>query len=396
MTPKARNNGDNKHNRPTRTVPSGVVTAGPTTSVDNSTPVDPNTSIGQPVAAAKEKGSVNPTSENENNTDQPTITDSDQETVIDHPTPAAAVLVGETVPVQAKTAGTSHRTKNKRKKSADKKARKGTSSVNKRHQSAASNVNLSSITSSMTCPACNNAFSGIIHQCNNGHSICATCSLTNKRCPTCQSSISSKIRNYAMEQLMSSLNIGCAHCKRSGTIKFITKHQRDCDARPWSCIDKSCTQTFDTVSELTAHLALSHSINVQKKQFGKSFECTFDRKVVMCPNGLKTVFDVGNGQAVLLHLKSRSLLTGGIDICDIRCWTICNDPNGRIASKITMNVQNYLLRHDCKQLQSLRSYHSKHNVDLANTLLVPAFMFTQNSALKFDVRFDKCSAQRDK
>jgi hypothetical protein len=40
-------------------------------------------------------------------------------------------------------------------------------------------------------------------------------------------------------------------------------------------------------------------------------------------------------------------------------------------------------------------YHNKHHsVDWANSLLVPAAVFSKTGTLKLDIRFDKCSVQR--
>lgn len=55
------------------------------------------------------------------------------------------------------------------------------------------------------CPVCLSVFSGRIRQCRAGHSVCETCFDRLVGCPTCRGSFTGEMRNYALEEVIASL-----------------------------------------------------------------------------------------------------------------------------------------------------------------------------------------------
>lgn len=58
---------------------------------------------------------------------------------------------------------------------------------------------------SIICPVCLDVFEGRILQCHAGHSVCGSCHKKLSACPTCRGGFASKMRNYALEEVIFSL-----------------------------------------------------------------------------------------------------------------------------------------------------------------------------------------------
>lgn len=55
------------------------------------------------------------------------------------------------------------------------------------------------------CPVCLSVFGGRIRQCRAGHSVCQSCFEKLVGCPTCRGSFAGEMRNYALEEVIASL-----------------------------------------------------------------------------------------------------------------------------------------------------------------------------------------------
>jgi hypothetical protein len=115
---------------------------------------------------------------------------------------------------------------------------------------------------SLQCPICLEYFSIPIFQCDSGHSICNRCAQRIPKCPTCRANIGRKLRNYHLEQQLSSIDYKCRHpgCNEVIKLAYRANHEESCTYNPnLTCIMQSCKWTGHK-SALLSHLKNKHKI----------------------------------------------------------------------------------------------------------------------------------------
>lgn len=116
--------------------------------------------------------------------------------------------------------------------------------------------------SSLQCPSCCNFFSQAIFQCDFGHSICEKCTFNIPKCPTCKSAISKKLRNFQLEQQLTSIECSCRFpgCSSTFTMSSRHIHELDCSFNPSAhCLLQNCRWKGEKMDFLS-HLSTKHSI----------------------------------------------------------------------------------------------------------------------------------------
>ena len=93
------------------------------------------------------------------------------------------------------------------------------------------------------CLICTDFFKPPVIQCVKGHSYCQSCivrmknsSSKEKTCAVCRSSISSNIRNYSIEEILSKFSVGCCWASRGCESQIFLnnreEHEQNCQFRP--------------------------------------------------------------------------------------------------------------------------------------------------------------------
>lgn len=96
---------------------------------------------------------------------------------------------------------------------------------------------------SLMCLICTDFFKPPVIQCVKGHSYCQSCivrmknsSSKEKTCAVCRSSISSNIRNYSIEEILSKFSVGCCWASRGCESQIFLnnreEHEQNCQFRP--------------------------------------------------------------------------------------------------------------------------------------------------------------------
>lgn len=87
----------------------------------------------------------------------------------------------------------------------------------------------------LKCPICFDIPQVKIYQCKNGHTICATCLASVRKCPQCRVAFEvdgALIRNLALEALLDSMAVFCPYnkngCKQLMSRKQVKSHMIDC------------------------------------------------------------------------------------------------------------------------------------------------------------------------
>lgn len=115
---------------------------------------------------------------------------------------------------------------------------------------------------SLKCPSCLDFFSQPIFQCDFGHSICEKCTFSNNKCPTCKSSISKKLRNFQLEQQLTSIECACRFpgCTASFTMSLRTVHEIGCNFNPSThCLLQNCRWKGEKM-DMLSHFIIKHNI----------------------------------------------------------------------------------------------------------------------------------------
>ncbi|KAL8456301.1 hypothetical protein ACS0TY_034497 [Phlomoides rotata] len=129
----------------------------------------------------------------------------------------------------------------------------------------------------LQCPTCEDSMYPPIHQCPNGHTLCANCKRVNKCCPTCRFELGN-IRCLALEKVAESLELHCRYeslgCHDLFPYYSKVKHEKRCPFRPYSCpyASSECCVTGD-IPFLMAHLKEDHSVDMHDG-------CTFNHRYV--------------------------------------------------------------------------------------------------------------------
>ncbi|KAH9618200.1 hypothetical protein KSS87_001612 [Heliosperma pusillum] len=127
----------------------------------------------------------------------------------------------------------------------------------------------SSVHELLECPVCLTAMYPPIHQCSNGHTICASCKpRVHNRCPTCRHELGN-IRCLALEKVAASLDFPCKYqnfgC--SGIYPYYSKlkHESQCAFRPYNCpyAGSECTVMGD-IPDLVSHLKDDHKVDMHE------------------------------------------------------------------------------------------------------------------------------------
>ncbi|CAH1999633.1 unnamed protein product [Acanthoscelides obtectus] len=114
------------------------------------------------------------------------------------------------------------------------------------------------------CPVCKNYMKPPIYQCQSGHSICNSCRPRLEKCPTCRA-IFGSTRNYSLEGLTSGVQYPCLYhdlgCPETAIANVISRHERECQFKPYSCPFTNCTSTGNYHTMIN-HLIAFHSESV--------------------------------------------------------------------------------------------------------------------------------------
>lgn len=115
---------------------------------------------------------------------------------------------------------------------------------------------------SLKCPSCQEYFTQPIFQCDYGHSICEKCTYLTSKCVTCKSQISKKLRNFQLEQQLSSIECACRFtgCAHTFKMNLRNQHEISCNFNPSThCLLQNCRWRGEKVNLLT-HLNTKHNI----------------------------------------------------------------------------------------------------------------------------------------
>ncbi|KAI5671673.1 hypothetical protein M9H77_12037 [Catharanthus roseus] len=130
----------------------------------------------------------------------------------------------------------------------------------------------------LQCPVCKGSLYPPIHQCPNGHTLCATCKMrAHNSCPTCRFELGD-IRCLALERVAESLELPCKYqnvgCHDIFPYYGKLKHEQLCRFRPYNCpyAGSECCTTGD-IPNLVAHLKDDHKVDMHDG-------CTFNHRYV--------------------------------------------------------------------------------------------------------------------
>ena len=120
----------------------------------------------------------------------------------------------------------------------------------------------------LECPVCMDFLCAPVHQCVNGHSICAQCSKNifsqcNEKiavCPVCRNSFSRDFRNYSLEKILENITIACRFegCREVIKLSERMEHQNMCRFNP--NIECTVAECFWSGADLYTHLKTIHQI----------------------------------------------------------------------------------------------------------------------------------------
>jgi len=114
----------------------------------------------------------------------------------------------------------------------------------------------------LQCPICLEYFTIPIYQCDSGHSICSLCASKSPKCPTCRDNIGRKLRNFHLEQQISSVDYRCRFpgCSESMKLSERLSHEEKCKFNPnTQCLVQNCRWTGHR-DGLLQHLITKHRI----------------------------------------------------------------------------------------------------------------------------------------
>ncbi|CAG7717825.1 unnamed protein product [Allacma fusca] len=124
-----------------------------------------------------------------------------------------------------------------------------------------SSVDVDRSTYLFECPMCFENFTCEIFQCVNGHLFCKTCVLAFTKCPSCQVSMTKKIRNRAMEEMVPMVShfcpnqhLGCSiKCKLNELDMHVSRDCRFTSRLICNSFGLKCSATVK-MAELAIHL----------------------------------------------------------------------------------------------------------------------------------------------
>ena len=114
----------------------------------------------------------------------------------------------------------------------------------------------------LKCPTCDEYFTQPIYQCEFGHSICEPCTLISLKCPTCKNRINKKLRNFQLEQQLTSIECACRFpgCQTIYTMNLRSQHEKECEYNPsCQCLLQNCRWRRERAN-LLVHLSTKHNI----------------------------------------------------------------------------------------------------------------------------------------
>ncbi|KAJ3692548.1 hypothetical protein LUZ60_011643 [Juncus effusus] len=128
------------------------------------------------------------------------------------------------------------------------------------------------------CPVCTNSMSPPIHQCPNGHVLCANCKIrVENQCPTCRQELGN-IRCLALEKIADFLSLPCRYqpegCTEIQPYYSKLKHEKICKFRPYFCpyAGSECP-VFGDINTLVVHLRNEHKVDMHDG-------CSFNHRYV--------------------------------------------------------------------------------------------------------------------
>ncbi|CAE8595720.1 unnamed protein product [Polarella glacialis] len=123
------------------------------------------------------------------------------------------------------------------------------------------------------CPICDEALSGRIFQCQQGHHLCEECLTkirsTTRQCPSCREVFpSSAARNLALEKLAANVDFPCRWtCGFQGRPDALQAHHSQCALRTVKCPVDNC------LHQCSASDMLEHLLSEQHKDHIQAFNC---------------------------------------------------------------------------------------------------------------------------
>ncbi|KAJ4706974.1 E3 ubiquitin-protein ligase [Melia azedarach] len=128
------------------------------------------------------------------------------------------------------------------------------------------------------CPICSEHFTIPVHQCENGHTSCSSCSTKLKnKCPICHLAFS--FRNSAVERRVESSTVVCKNseygCKEKMNSCKKRYHERKCCYEPCSCPLSDCNY-IGSLGGLCQHFRDEHKNSAAQFQFSIYFRLTFN------------------------------------------------------------------------------------------------------------------------
>ncbi|CAH9136944.1 unnamed protein product [Cuscuta epithymum] len=174
----------------------------------------------------------------------------------------------------------------------------------------------------LECPVCTNSMYPPIHQCHNGHTLCATCKTrVHNRCPTCRQELGD-IRCLALEKVAESLELPCKHYALGcpGIFPYYSKlkHEAVCNFRPYNCpyAGSECSVVGD-IPHLVSHLRDDHKVDMHN---GSTFNHRYVKsnpREVENATWMLTVFHCF-GQYFCLHFEAFQLGMSPVYIAFLR------------------------------------------------------------------------------
>uniref|UniRef100_A0A7N0UHA7 RING-type E3 ubiquitin transferase n=1 Tax=Kalanchoe fedtschenkoi TaxID=63787 RepID=A0A7N0UHA7_KALFE len=174
----------------------------------------------------------------------------------------------------------------------------------------------------LECPVCMNLMYPPIHQCPNGHTLCADCKAkVHNCCPTCRHELGN-IRCLALEKVAESLELPCRYqnlgCHDIFPYFSKLRHEQNCGFRPYSCpyAGSECDMTGD-IPFLVTHLKDDHKVDMHDG-------CTFNHRYVKSnpqevenATWMLTVFNC-YGRQFCLHFEAFQLGTTPVYMAFLR------------------------------------------------------------------------------
>lgn len=118
------------------------------------------------------------------------------------------------------------------------------------------------------CRICSHPYKPPVFRCKGGHMACGSClaRIPDKQCRKCEHGGSAFERCPALEEVVSSALIECAHdgCSSYVTYHEAGEHQSACPQAPCSCTEPGCGGFQGAPPALVAHLAAQHAMPVHR------------------------------------------------------------------------------------------------------------------------------------